>query len=442
MAPRTGFSRTLCESKDLTFWHSPDDADAIAVKFADGRPDRKMQWELKLDVRNFGAKLDGVTDDHDALVAMVAAKDASPNGAQMHIPEGRCSASPGIDLGVKPFILTGGGCTKPDTSTFGNPANFTNYFGTVVQARNASADLFTLNNTSALGGHIRDIGLLGPGSGTSWGLSAYGNPNAFRLTTRNLVIANFYGGLDPGGAEESIFHNTVVLGCGGYGVRLALAGVNPNPTSCRFEVLNGNACGTILQVDAGQTLDFLGLILQGSNYGAVVTRALKMEMAINHCETFLTAGVLFKPGSGAGIQHLNFHGQRAADATSGIVFDGSDGGPFTWLQFHHMDMRGASGAFTLPSFASNVDVWGVQSASGVVSAANGASGINIVNQGVRYFGTANANGLVSERSGSGTPEGAVTARIGSKYSRTDGGAGTSFYVKESNDAGATGWVGK
>lgn len=42
---------------------------------------------------------------------------------------------------------------------------------------------------------------------------------------------------------------------------------------------------------------------------------------------------------------------------------------------------------------------------------------------------------------SGTPEGQIVAKIGSTYQRTDGGAGTSFYVKESG-TGATGWVAK
>lgn len=50
-------------------------------------------------------------------------------------------------------------------------------------------------------------------------------------------------------------------------------------------------------------------------------------------------------------------------------------------------------------------------------------------------------GAVIWTSGSGTPEGAVTAPIGSLYTRTDGGAGTTLYVKESG-AGNTGWVGK
>ena len=44
-------------------------------------------------------------------------------------------------------------------------------------------------------------------------------------------------------------------------------------------------------------------------------------------------------------------------------------------------------------------------------------------------------------SGSGTPEAAVTAAIGSLFMRTDGGAATSVYVKESG-AGNTGWVAK
>ena len=50
-------------------------------------------------------------------------------------------------------------------------------------------------------------------------------------------------------------------------------------------------------------------------------------------------------------------------------------------------------------------------------------------------------GSVQWTSGAGTPEAAVTAPVGSLFSRTDGGAGTTLYVKESG-AGNTGWVGK
>lgn len=44
-------------------------------------------------------------------------------------------------------------------------------------------------------------------------------------------------------------------------------------------------------------------------------------------------------------------------------------------------------------------------------------------------------------SGTGSPESNVTGNVGDLYSRTDGGAGTSLYVKESG-TGTTGWAGK
>jgi len=43
--------------------------------------------------------------------------------------------------------------------------------------------------------------------------------------------------------------------------------------------------------------------------------------------------------------------------------------------------------------------------------------------------------------GTGTPESVITAGIGSIFLRTDGGASTSIYIKESG-TGDTGWVAK
>jgi len=50
-------------------------------------------------------------------------------------------------------------------------------------------------------------------------------------------------------------------------------------------------------------------------------------------------------------------------------------------------------------------------------------------------------GTATWTSGTGTPEGAVTAAVGSMFTRTDGGASTTLYVKESG-AGNTGWIAK
>jgi hypothetical protein len=43
--------------------------------------------------------------------------------------------------------------------------------------------------------------------------------------------------------------------------------------------------------------------------------------------------------------------------------------------------------------------------------------------------------------GTGDPESVITAPVGSVFHRTDGGASTSFYVKESG-TGNTGWIAK
>jgi len=65
---------------------------------------------------------------------------------------------------------------------------------------------------------------------------------------------------------------------------------------------------------------------------------------------------------------------------------------------------------------------------------------NVRNDGATY--TLNQAGTaVIWRAGAGSPEGAVTANVGSIFSRTNGGGGTTLYVKESG-SGNTGWVAK
>ena len=63
--------------------------------------------------------------------------------------------------------------------------------------------------------------------------------------------------------------------------------------------------------------------------------------------------------------------------------------------------------------------------------------IDVTSSGVQYF----LDSSVFIMSGSGSPEGSLAAPMGSLYMRTDGGAGTTMYVKESG-VGNTGWVAK
>jgi hypothetical protein len=62
---------------------------------------------------------------------------------------------------------------------------------------------------------------------------------------------------------------------------------------------------------------------------------------------------------------------------------------------------------------------------------------------VLYIAQETANNVAGNylTSGTGSPQGVITATVGSLYVRTDGGANTTLYVKESG-TGNTGWVAK
>jgi hypothetical protein len=79
-------------------------------------------------------------------------------------------------------------------------------------------------------------------------------------------------------------------------------------------------------------------------------------------------------------------------------------------------------------------------AGGIIDATTAAFACSTTGIYVRIAGNAStfgANGIA----GNGDPEGALTARVGSWFHRLDGGAATSFYVKETG-TGNTGWAAK
>lgn len=71
---------------------------------------------------------------------------------------------------------------------------------------------------------------------------------------------------------------------------------------------------------------------------------------------------------------------------------------------------------------------------------NSNTGNNFLKAGIKGIAVLGPSGP-SIQMGTGDPSGVVTAIAGSMWLRTDGGAGTTFYVKESG-TGNTGWVAK
>lgn len=60
---------------------------------------------------------------------------------------------------------------------------------------------------------------------------------------------------------------------------------------------------------------------------------------------------------------------------------------------------------------------------------------------LHYTNSSGVRNTLAVRTGTGSPEGVVTANVGTMYLRSDGGAGTTLYIKESG-TGNTGWVAK
>lgn len=122
------------------------------------------------------------------------------------------------------------------------------------------------------------------------------------------------------------------------------------------------------------------------------------------------------------------------------------------------DVAGLIGALAQPvigSTATDPILQGVPTGNGTVTSVTVVAGTNLTGGGtVTSAGsiTLNVTGAPSFTSvsvngakwsaGNGTPEGAVIGSIGDLFSRKDGGAVTTLYVKESGAATNTGWVAK
>ena len=150
--------------------------------------------------------------------------------------------------------------------------------------------------------------------------------------------------------------------------------------------------------------------------------------------------------NGSASRGLTQFRNRAAAATN--LFAGSDGGADSWIMettavtgtnFNAMAATTTGVAFNnIRGFNQDLVIRARSGGTNIVTfdASDGTDRLIISDAGVVTIG-----GGVTIQSGSGTPEGAITAVVGSLYMRTNGGAGTSLYVKESG-SGNTGWIGK
>jgi len=211
----------------------------------------------------------------------------------------------------------------------------------------------------------------------------------------------------------SAINRVINLGSGGISVTLN----DGTSTAATFQIQNngGDTSVGTLGLSSGSgvyfgqsAIDRRMVIASGSSIDVVLnsTGSTGQPLTING-----SGGSVFLGASGTSNQALSWSGGSGLD--------------------RRMQIGGNTIQVSLNSNGSSYQNLAVQTLGGdLVVGSSSSTGIRL-----------RSSGGAAIFSGTGTPEAAVTAPIGSLYLRTDGGAGTTLYVKESG-TGNTGWVAK
>lgn len=149
----------------------------------------------------------------------------------------------------------------------------------------------------------------------------------------------------------------------------------------------------------------------------------------------------------------------AYGTSAGTPAEGNHNHDSTYVNVSGDTMTGAleidatsSGALSVKTAAGATEYFAISTSSGAVYLNNAAdfrvysdNGSTVVYgidgaTGVVTFGLPGTGSVASIRSGTGSPEGVVSAQVGSVFLRTDGSTDTAVYRKETGTTGNTGWV--
>ena len=433
-------------------------------------------------VKLYGAVGDGTTDDSTAIqAAITAAEAASPTGVVLFPPltykidtgltvldcdiEAATSAILLVDNLVTTAVTIGSSSQSCDWHRIslpwvqmetqqwvGNPVDIKTDIGVLISAADNCEFHFPRIIDFSYG-----LKLEGDGQGVAYNIFHLGNHNDnainLFLTETNAGWCNqnvFLGGrftIAQNGASGRITgtrqlligrnadtthpNNNTFVGCSFEGEWHEYAvecwGHNNQFINCRWESSGNDNAVAFRAFDSGN-FAFNNLIQGGNDLESlVVTNATNtIRNNILHAQD-----AVYEYADGM----VNF--RAAADVFHRINIDAALGRIF-WSN-GTFDPRGASGPYIRNAGANIMEV--AQASWRPNPDATHDLGSSSRQWRDLFVSRTIVLGTLRQEFGSGTPEAAVTAPIGSTYQRSDGGAGTSFYVKESG-TGNTGWVAK
>ena len=156
-------------------------------------------------------------------------------------------------------------------------------------------------------------------------------------------------------------------------------------------------------------------------------------LTTNDVRGLLFSGLDVEPGTGTGITGINL--LNTTGASREITFLNC------WLEANDTNVSIAASCARITFLGGTITAPGT---TNINDSGTGTTFVN-VNNNASLKNQMPSPTLIGSTagiySGIGSPEGAVTANVGSLYMRTDGGASTTLYVKESGSS-STGWIAK
>jgi hypothetical protein len=152
----------------------------------------------------------------DRFASIQAAIDDLPaSGGTVVVPIGTYIISTCIDPGAsKRVILQGQGWnTTAYQAAFGNAAWLTAFSGSVLKVTGAN-DAICTATSGAERLILRDLAIVGPGSGKSTGIKIRNSGSTLFHSTSNVAVSNFYRCMHLGNTYGNSFRDQWFLGCG------------------------------------------------------------------------------------------------------------------------------------------------------------------------------------------------------------------------------------
>ena len=418
----------------------------------------------------FGAIGDGVADDTAEL--QVAINAAATANTPLYIPDGTYKTSAPLVVSST-ITIRGDHLEWQGTGHYGDASYANEAYsksGTWIVPTHTTGIALDFNSVGDgyISVNVENIGIRGPGAGSLTGVRLAEHTNRSRLKSVRALncsvgisITNCFDntyvdlaawgcetGLYINGANQSVLVNTDIQVNKDYGVRVL------NTSVCTFAggVTEANN-GTPISLESASSECvfenwyfediqstwpapvFFGLdVDNGCDYNAFRNchfgAAVPIRLAGNHNQLINVQGS--SPVTITGNSNVligTFVGTiTEAAAGTNIIFDAYGGRNGIMGDFF---IKGGKKVY-LNGNAASANYIGRTLATGDTEISTATSGIKLL-----AAGGVTAGVYV----GSGAPEGAVAATVGSLYLRTGGGAGTSLYVKESGTS-TVGWVPK